>query len=55
MIGMLKKLWKDEEGVTAVEYALMGAAICGVIIAIVFILGTGVSQTFSEVDSAIRR
>jgi pilus assembly protein Flp/PilA len=37
MLKSLSKLWKDEEGATAVEYGLIVAAIAAVV-AIVFIL-----------------
>jgi pilus assembly protein Flp/PilA len=36
---LLRKLWKDESGATAVEYGLMTAAIAAVIVVIVFTLG----------------
>ena len=53
MTAILAKLWKDEEGATAVEYGLMVAAIAAVIVAIVFSLGTKVNNAFTTVDSAM--
>lgn len=53
MLRNLKKLFKDEQGATAVEYALIVAAIGGVIVAIVFILGKKVNNTFANVSAAI--
>lgn len=47
------KLWKDEEGATAVEYGLIVAAIAGVIIAVVLLLGGKIKNTFNNVQSAI--
>lgn len=44
---------KDEEGATAVEYALMVALIAIVIIAAVAFLGKTVSNTFSNVGSTL--
>ena len=44
---------RDEEGATAVEYALMVALIAVVIIAAVTTLGTNSSTKFSEAGSAI--
>ena len=44
---------KDEEGATAVEYALMVALIAIVIILAVTFLGESVSNVFSEVGAAI--
>jgi len=43
----------DEEGATAVEYALMVALIAIVIIVAVTFLGTEVASKFSEVGSAV--
>jgi pilus assembly protein Flp/PilA len=51
MLAMVKKLWKDEEGATALEYGLMVAAIAAVIVAIVFVLGTKVSAAFQTVNA----
>ena len=45
------KLLRDEEGATAVEYGLIVAAIAGLIIAIVFVLGRQVQNTFNNVQS----
>jgi len=47
------KLWKDEEGATAVEYGLIVAAIAGVIIAVVIFLGGKMKNTFNNVQSQI--
>ena len=48
----LIKLFKEEEGATAVEYGIMVALIAAVIIAVVATLGTQVSAAFqSIVDS----
>jgi pilus assembly protein Flp/PilA len=44
---------RDEEGATAVEYALMVALIAVVIIAAVTTLGTNSSTKFSTASSAI--
>ncbi|HEY4186180.1 MAG TPA: Flp family type IVb pilin [Polyangia bacterium] len=47
------KLLRDEEGATAVEYGLIVAAIAGLIIAIVFVLGKKVQNTFNNVQAAM--
>jgi pilus assembly protein Flp/PilA len=44
---------RDEEGATAVEYALMVALIAVVIIAAVTFIGTSASEKFSEVGDAV--
>lgn len=43
----------SDEGVTAVEYALMVAAIAAVIIVVVFLLGKTVSGVFNNVNTSI--
>jgi pilus assembly protein Flp/PilA len=55
-LTMLKnaiKLFKDEEGATAVEYGLIVAAIAGLIIAVVFVLGNKAKNAFNNVQSAM--
>ncbi len=56
----MKALWKniqqflrDEEGVTAIEYALIAALIAIVIIAAVTFVGNEVSQTFTRVGDEL--
>ena len=49
----LARLWRDDEGATAVEYALIIAAIAGLIIAVVFVLGGKIKNTFNNVQSAM--
>ncbi|ABS28150.1 Flp family type IVb pilin [Anaeromyxobacter sp. Fw109-5] len=53
MTQMLMKLWKDEEGPTAVEYGVMVALIAVVIIAAVILLGQNLSTTFNDVATQI--
>jgi len=50
MLTQLKKLWKDEEGATAVEYGLMVAAIAAVIVAVVVKLGGQINTAFTTVS-----
>jgi len=45
----LKRLLRDEEGATALEYALMAAAVAGTIIAVIFILGGKVKTSINNV------
>lgn len=49
----LKSLIKNEEGVTAIEYALIAALIAVVIIIAVQTVGTKVQGTFNKVSAAI--
>jgi pilus assembly protein Flp/PilA len=53
MLKNLVKLFKDEEGATALEYALMAAAVAGVIIAVMFLLGGKVNNAISNVAAHI--
>jgi len=48
---MLKQLWTEEEGVTALEYGLIAALIAVVIIAAVRAVGTKTSSTFDNVQA----
>ena len=53
---MLKKIidfFKDEEGATAVEYAIMVALIAIVVIFMVTLVGKKANNTFSKVQSAL--
>jgi pilus assembly protein Flp/PilA len=47
------KLWKDEDGPTAVEYALMLGLIAVVILLAVQLLGQNASSRFSQIASAV--
>ena len=53
MVQLVKKLWRDEEGPTAVEYGLMVALIAIVIIAAVQALGLNVQATFNAMAAAL--
>jgi len=53
MLRNLKKLFKDEQGATAVEYGLIVAAIAGLIIVVIFALGNKVKNSFSTVSNAM--
>ena len=50
---LIKRFWKEEEGPTAVEYALMVALIAVVIIVAAYFLGTTVANKFNYVAGAI--
>jgi len=49
MFAIVRALGKDESGATAVEYGLIVAAIAGLIIVVVFLLGKKVNNAFSAV------
>ncbi len=49
----IQRFIRDEEGVTAIEYALIAALIAVVIIAAVRAVGTDVNNTFQAVANAL--
>lgn len=51
MKKLISRLWKDEEGATMVEYALMLALIAAVCIGIVYTLGQTSMGTFTTVNT----
>jgi pilus assembly protein Flp/PilA len=53
MFAMIKKLWNDESGATAVEYGLMVALIAVAIIVAVTFLGNTLSNRFQSVGNNI--
>jgi pilus assembly protein Flp/PilA len=53
MYRFIKRLGTANEGVTALEYALIAGLIAVVIIGSVSLLGTDVSQVFSTVANTI--
>jgi pilus assembly protein Flp/PilA len=44
-----RDLWHDEEAATALEYGLIAAAIAGVIITVVYMLGGRISNKMNTV------
>ena len=53
MLKNLVKLFKDEEGATAVEYGLIVAAIAAVIVVVVVALGGKINNSFVKINNAI--
>ena len=49
----LLHLLRDDQGATAVEYGLIVAAIAGLIIAVVFVLGGKINNVFNNIQSAM--
>lgn len=49
MIRMMKKFWKDEDGVTAIEYGLMAALVALAITVGAGLLGTNLNTLFNDV------
>jgi pilus assembly protein Flp/PilA len=53
LVGVAKKFFKDESGVTAIEYGLIAALIALAIIAGVTTVGSNLSGLFSEVAASV--
>jgi pilus assembly protein Flp/PilA len=53
MFAAIKRFIKNEDGPTAVEYAVMLALIIVLCIVVIRQVGTSASRTFSTADSAI--
>jgi pilus assembly protein Flp/PilA len=53
MIIKLRNTLRRADGASAVEYALLIAAIAAIIVAIVFVLGGRVKSAFSKTNSCI--
>jgi pilus assembly protein Flp/PilA len=53
MMKKLIKLFRDEEGATAVEYGLIVAAIAAVIIVVVVVLGQKMNNAYQKVNAHI--
>jgi len=54
MIGTLKAFLTNQDGATAIEYALIGSLIAVAIIGALTTLGTNLSSTFAEVASSLK-
>ncbi len=51
LVNRVKAFWKDEEGATATEYAVMLALIIVIALGAISALGTKVSTTFANIES----
>jgi pilus assembly protein Flp/PilA len=51
--NFFKRFIQEEEGATAVEYAIMVALIAAVIVGAVTMIGTNVNATFSDVANKV--
>ncbi|MDD3758293.1 MAG: Flp family type IVb pilin [Advenella sp.] len=54
MKDQLVKFWKDEEGATAIEYALIAGLIAVVIIGALTVLGNRVTLVFDNIADALK-
>ena len=52
--NLLKRLWRDGGGVTAVEYGLIAGLIAVAIIAVVTTLGSDLTNIFNDVSDGLK-
>ena len=53
MIQRFKELWRDESGISAVEYALLAAGIAAVVIAGANLVGNALENRFNNLADEI--
>jgi len=53
-MNFIKNLIKEEDGVTAIEYALIAALIAGIIITVVTTLGTNIKDIFQKLANGVK-
>ena len=51
MMRSLHKLFVDDSGTTAIEYAILAAGIAGVLIAVVTSIGTSLNTMYTSVSN----
>ncbi|RQW82763.1 MAG: Flp family type IVb pilin [Methylococcus sp.] len=54
VVEMMKSFWKEEEGLTMVEYALVGALVAVAAITAFTTLGTKVASTADTVSGSLK-
>lgn len=52
-MSMLRRLWKDEDGATAIEYGLIAALVAVAVIGILGTLGDNLVSVFTEVSDEL--
>ncbi len=53
MFATLVKLWKNEDGATAIEYGLIAALIAVAAISAMQLVGTSLTSTFNNIASKL--
>ena len=53
MFAMLKRLFKSEDGVTAIEYGLIAALIAVAAVTVMGTVGTNLSATFTKIAGSL--
>lgn len=53
MIGLLKSLWKDDSGATAVEYGLIAGLMAALLVGIMSMFGEELERLFTAISDQI--
>ena len=53
MLNLISRLLRDQDGVTAIEYALLASLIAVAAVVVMGTVGTNLSTTFSEVAASL--
>jgi len=53
MANAFSRLFRDEQGATAVEYGLLVAALAAVIVVVVFSLGNKINNSFAKINAKL--
>lgn len=53
MFDVLKSLWKDDSGSTAVEYGLIAALVSVTVIGALIVMGTSLTTLFGAVSTGL--
>jgi len=51
MLAAMRRIWKDEAGVTAIEYGLIASAVVGAIAIVLTTIGQDLTNSFSLIAS----
>jgi pilus assembly protein Flp/PilA len=54
IIAKLRRFLRNEDGATAIEYALLASGVAGVIVAVVTAMGTSVQGMYQSVSDGFR-
>ena len=52
-VRLIRAIWSDRNGVTAVEYGIIAALVSVVIISAVTLLGTNLTSMFGKISTAV--
>lgn len=55
MINRLKDLWRDDSGISAIEYALMAAGIALAIVASINSMGDAINDKFEKIVEELEK